>query len=164
MTAAARDEGLGIRPVAGRRDLPLLRDLLRQCSPVDRIRRAGHPDVHTAAGWLLPRLPGGVGLVAIAADGRAVGTVTLNRLDTETGEVALIVVPEWRRRGVGRRLLEAALGHASGRVVATVGADNLPALRLAAAAGARPCRDGTGDYEILRQSEPDWRRRDRPVP
>lgn len=86
----------------------------------------------------LVALPGAVGVLA-AEGGVPVGFVLARRAADEAEILALAVVPERRRRGVGRALLEACLealaGQGVGRVFLEVAADNAGARALYGAAG-----------------------------
>lgn len=163
---------LGVRPLTGPADLPLLRALLESCDPIDRIRRAGTIEVQRAAGWLLPRNAGDpreVALAAVAA-GEIVGVVNVVRRDALTGEIALIVVAAWRRRGVAAALVRAAAAASPHRLVAVIEPDNRAALRLAGSLGAHRLPGDDAEFELAAraarqpssQSRPDWwRRRER---
>ena len=69
-------------------------------------------------------------------DGKPVGMVRLDH-DGET-EVSINVAPLQRGLGVGRALLEAALGNASGPLVAEVRADNAASRSLFEGVGFEP--------------------------
>ncbi|MGH6718448.1 MAG: ribosomal protein S18-alanine N-acetyltransferase [Alphaproteobacteria bacterium] len=85
-------------------------------------------------------LPSGFAFVA-RLEAETVGFV-LGRIAADECEVlTLVVAPTQRRRGIGRALLAATLGHAQGQGVRhaflEVAADNQPARALYAAAGFR---------------------------
>ena len=61
--------------------------------------------------------PGALLLVARAEGGAVVGLLGAHRVEDELHVHALVVAPELRRRGVGRTLLEAALGAPAARAV-----------------------------------------------
>jgi GNAT superfamily N-acetyltransferase len=70
---------------------------------------------------------------------RGLGIVRLARSDAETAEIALILLPAWKRRGLGRLLSETALDWARAqgfrRVIALLQQDNLGMRRLASSLG-----------------------------
>jgi ribosomal-protein-alanine N-acetyltransferase len=87
--------------------------------------------------------PGVHGLIEVGAlDGRG-GLVLVRRASDEGEILTLATMPEGRRRGVGRRLLAAALNWAAAggatRVFLEVSDANVPARALYAAAGFTPC-------------------------
>lgn len=86
----------------------------------------------------LVALPGAVGV--LAAEGAVpVGFVLARRAADEAEILAFAVLPERRRRGIGRALLDACLevlaGQGVGRVFLEVAADNAGARALYGAAG-----------------------------
>lgn len=95
----------------------------------------------------------GVGVTALAAEE---GFILLRVLGPEAEVLTLAVAPEARRRGLGRRLVESALGAAAAggaeAVFLEVAADNAPALRVYAAAGFKPAGLRRGYYR--RTDEP----------
>jgi ribosomal protein S18 acetylase RimI-like enzyme len=84
------------------------------------------------------RAGGGVDLIAIDAQGEVIGWIDIQRLPWEgmrhVGSLGMGVRVEWRRRGVGRALLTAALTAASERGITRVElevfASNSGAVRL----------------------------------
>lgn len=72
---------------------------------------------HRAEDWAL-HLRHGQGWVACTPDGTVIGTTLLWQFgdDIETGSLGLIIVdPQWQGRGIGKRLFNTALEHASAR-------------------------------------------------
>lgn len=122
-----------------------------------RVRPFRLDDAERVEPWLQApglSLPGGSARatwpVRLLADGRIVARVAESggaclgffRLDCgpdRMAEITLVVAPEWRRRGLGQRILAAALRTAQqvgvGVVVALVDAANPAALAFFAAAG-----------------------------
>lgn len=86
----------------------------------------------------LLRHPGRRALIALAA-GAPVGLVLVGVAADEAEILTLAVLPQWRRQGAGRALVEAALGHAARqgatRLVLEVAVRNAPARALYAALG-----------------------------
>jgi [ribosomal protein S18]-alanine N-acetyltransferase len=139
--------------------------------PLAAMHRACFPEDpwDAAAFEQILALPGGFGHLAWQAD-RPVGFVLARDLGGEVEILSLGVVPESRRQGAGRALLEAVIAEAGRRrscsVVLEVAAENASARRLYAAvgfaqAGRRPRyyrrTGGTADALILRRgitSEP----------
>ncbi len=84
-----------------------------------------------------------IAFLALSDDGpgrrRGIGIVRLMRSEPETAEIALVLLPGWKRRGLGRLLAEKALGwaraHGIRRVMALMLQDNLGMRRLAAELG-----------------------------
>ena len=72
---------------------------------------------------------------------RGLGIVRVARSDAETAEIALVLLPGWKRRGLGRLLAETGLAWARAqgcrRVIALLLQDNLGMRRLAASLGFR---------------------------
>lgn len=97
------------------------------------------PD-HSHAEGFVALVPGEAGDPATE---RLVGHLCLEPIDAQRVELAVAVADEWQRRGIGRRLFEAALEwcqqHRYGEIVATAYADNGAVLRLLSSApyGAR---------------------------
>ncbi len=82
----------------------------------------------------LARLPGAYGseggaLLLALADDEPAGTVALRRLNSTSGEVKrLYLRPQYRGRGVGRRLLSAVIERANAIGYDTLYADTLPSM------------------------------------
>jgi GNAT superfamily N-acetyltransferase len=115
--------------------------LLARCAPAERIRRAGSVDPGPAARWLVPHQAGDVAVAAVDRRGDVVGVANANVADVPTGrfEVAVIVAPEHRRRGVASALLLAAIG-------------DLPAQAIV---GGLVRADDPGGVGLLRHLAPD---------
>lgn len=97
---------------------------------------------HAAAVERTLATPGSFALLA-RTPRRAAGLI-LARVAAEECEILWLVVPApWRRRGIGRRLLRAALrsaaGHSAGTAFLEVSQDNRAALALYGSEGFRPC-------------------------
>lgn len=133
--------------------------------PLAAMHRACFPDDPWDADAMarILALPGSFGHLAWQGDNPA-GFILARDLGDEVEILSLGVLPAWRRRGIGRALLDAAAGEAARRAVASlvleVATDNEPARRLYAAfgftsAGRRPRYyrrlDGTADAFILRR-------------
>lgn len=137
-----------------------------------RIRPFGLADAPAVEPWLAapglqvppgPRGRGWAARVVAAAnsaaivaeiDGRPVGFLRLSIGPDDVGELTLAVAPAARRRGVGSRLLAAALDKARGRGLraldAAVDAANTPALAFFAAHGFEAQRS-VGGHDLLRR-------------
>jgi ribosomal-protein-alanine N-acetyltransferase len=137
-----------------------------------RIRPFGLADAPAIEPWLAapglqvppgPRGRGWAARVVAAAnsaaivaeiDDRLVGFLRLSIGPDEIGELTLAVAPAARRRGVGGRLLAAALDKARGRGLraldAAVDAANAPALAFFAAHGFEAQRS-VGGHDVLRR-------------
>ena len=118
---------LAIRP-AGPFDLTLLAELHAACF-------AEHWDAPALASLLA--MPGALAFLAsgpIGRDEEPLGFVLLRAIAGEAEIISIGVRPEARRRGIGRRLLEAALAAAAAggaeRLFLEVAADNYQALGL----------------------------------
>lgn len=135
----------GLRPVQPRRDLAAVADLIETCfaDSLDaggramlrdmRLMANSHPLVWALArlGQALPPLEGYVWI----EDDRLVGNVSITPARYDRGWVVanVAVYPEYRRRGIARRLMEAALDRIAQRgqfAVLQVDADNGAACRL----------------------------------
>jgi hypothetical protein len=116
------------------RDRVAISALLRACPAVDRVRRAGSIDVDVATERLLPRSPLDVALGAVGPSGALAAVVNANLIanDDETFELAILVAPASRGRGLAASLLRAAaqLLPSSATVSGVIGRDNTPALSL----------------------------------
>jgi ribosomal-protein-alanine N-acetyltransferase len=134
MTAVLVD--FTIRPSAAF-DVPLIAALHTECF-------AGHEVWNEVAVAGVLAMPGAYGLLAASA--RPAGApqepagFLFARAAAEACEIlSLGVLPAWRRRGAGRALLQAALGHARTlgltRAYLEAAEDNAPACRLYAAEG-----------------------------
>jgi GNAT superfamily N-acetyltransferase len=90
--------------------------------------------VDEAAERLLPRCRLDVALAAVGPTGALAAVVNANLLadDDETFELAILVAPEWRGRGLAATLLRAAveLLPTSATASGVIGRDNTPALSL----------------------------------
>jgi GNAT superfamily N-acetyltransferase len=116
------------------RDRVAVSALLRACPEVDRVRRAGSIEVEIAAERLLPRSPLDVVLGAVGPRGALAAVVNANAIaeDGETFEVAILVAPAWRGRGLAATLLRtiATLLPSSATALGVIGRDNTAALSL----------------------------------
>jgi ribosomal-protein-alanine N-acetyltransferase len=101
---------------------------------------AAGPAWDEAAFAALLALPGRRALIATAA-GEPVGLAVVGIAADEAELLSLAVLPAWRRRGVGRALVAAALARAAAsgaaRLFLEVGEANAPARRLYAGLGFR---------------------------
>lgn len=149
-----------------RSDGDLVRAIYREMSDVSRRRRFLTPteelsdeDVRylTDVGYSRHEA-----LIALDEDGRAVGIARYVRRpgDRETGEVAVVVVDDWHRRGLGRalldRLTERARANGLRRYTAVVSPDNDIVLEALARNGAE--RTGVtdeGEIEFAFELPPD---------
>lgn len=135
-----------IRP-AHSADLPELARLEAEC----------FPDPWTEEGFReLLAAPGGLALVAVVPTEGVIGYLVARRILDESEILNLAVAPSWRRHGVGRRLLEAALddlsGHAVRRVFLEVRESNLAAQRLYGGLGFRPIGQRPNYYRSPRET------------
>jgi acyl-CoA synthetase (NDP forming)/GNAT superfamily N-acetyltransferase len=148
-----RDGGtVAVRTVAPA-DAPAVAALFGGLSPGSIAMRFGAarrpPDPAECGDWCRPPGPGGLGLVALAAD-PAERAIALARYDRAAGaveaEVSLAVADAWQGRGIGTGLLE--------RLLARAGGDGLDALWALARpenrAVARVLRDLGGPVEERR--------------
>lgn len=92
----------------------------------------------------------------VAESGGEIAGYMIGRVILGTGEILnLAVAPEWRRLGIGRQLLDAALEALSVRgadeVFLEVRESNAGALALYQAAGFRPVGQRTGYYRSPRE-------------
>jgi ribosomal protein S18 acetylase RimI-like enzyme len=138
----------GLRPLDPRRDLPQVADLiehafsgeldssgqaaLRELRLMGRLGRVMGLVSALEGGW-----PGMFGGYVWVEDGHVVGNVTVQRADAHARrwQIANVAVaPEYRGRGIGRMLMEAALDHIRAHkgtwAVLQVRADNVVARRL----------------------------------
>lgn len=99
--------------------------------------------------WTLLVWPGGVNLKAVTPDGELVGFVSGGKMagGGRTWIITLGVHPDHRRRGLGRRLLEACEARLSDPTIyLTVRASNAPAISLYEQAGYRRSCTRPGYY------------------
>jgi GNAT superfamily N-acetyltransferase len=135
-------------------------------SPQARLDRWGHAVVRPARelAWL-SELAGSEHLAVGACDGARgapVGLARYVRSGVDVAEIAVTVLDEWQRRGLGRRLLEElcdeARAHGVRALTAAIGAENLRAIRLFASLGARrtdPTDHGLLGYALALSRAPD---------
>ena len=148
----------GLRAVHLRHDLAAIADLIEICFAAS-LDAAGRSAIHEMRAlsrtgpllWLLARLgqgiPGMYGYVWVER-GRLVGNVTVTPAGYGGGWMIanVAVLPEFRRRGIARRLMQAALAFVEERgafAVLQVDADNEAALDLYAGLGFRVQRTFT---------------------
>jgi ribosomal protein S18 acetylase RimI-like enzyme len=162
-----------LRP-ATRDDEPFLWEMLREAASwrlaPDEPRPS--PDeleaepclAHYVAGW---GRAGDAGMVA-EAGGHAVGACWLRSfttedhgwgfMDPEVPELSLAVAPEWRRRGIGTRLVNAvvelALEHGLSAVSLSVEPDN-PARTIYLRVGFRKVAVNDGSWTMVRRFSPE---------
>jgi RimJ/RimL family protein N-acetyltransferase len=90
--------------------------------------------------WIAGALTNEVNVVALA-DGAVVGHCFLAADQSRAAEIAIFVRQEYRRRGIGRALVQSALEHGTRaglrRVWSMTSPDNRPALRLQECCGFR---------------------------
>jgi len=81
----------------------------------------------TAADWRRLFLDSPDGCFGIACDGNIVGTVTTTRYGQELGWIGMMLVhPDYRRRGLATRLMQAAIDHLRDHDVTTIRLDATP--------------------------------------
>jgi ribosomal protein S18 acetylase RimI-like enzyme len=108
-------------------------ELVARCDPWERIARAGARDPERAADRLLPRDDADLALAAMLPTGELAAVANANGCDRPgTYEVAVLVAPEWRRRGIAQALLRrlAATLPAGSTLVAMVRSDDTAARAL----------------------------------
>jgi len=113
-----------------------------------RVHAASFADAWSAASIAgLLATPGTFALLA-RQDGEAVGFILVRAAADEAEILSLGVVPAWRRRGLARRLLDAALARLVGveALFLEVEADNAPALALYLGAAFAPVGRRPGYY------------------
>lgn len=118
-------------------------DTRRMAGVATRIRWPEYVD------WLKASLSDPRREILIAAvEGRPVGTIRCDRWD-ETQEIAWTVAPEWRGRGIGKRMVAEFCRRWRGRLRARIKAHNTASKRIAAYAGMRRVarRDGIDHFE-----------------
>lgn len=117
-------------------DYHIVRATWRDTWAVHRLERATFPARDTYSlleVWLLLVWPGLVNLKALTPDGRLVGFTSGGAVpgSGRTWIITLGVHPAYRRRGLGRRLLEACEARLNDHTIyLTVRASNTPAIRL----------------------------------
>ena len=102
------------------------------------IRMTDAPDAEGALDFVRSNIRGGNPQIVAVHNGEIIGWCDIVREDYEaerhSGSLGIGIIPGWRERGIGRRLIEAALEAASAaefsRVELTVNADNERAIRL----------------------------------
>jgi GNAT superfamily N-acetyltransferase len=107
-----------------------------------RINRFGHPTSDARVqGYAKEAVAGAAYMAGVFAAGRLIGVVEVFAIRDGVVEVAFAVDADWRRRGLGWALLEAATRWAERAGVTTlrmfISRDNLPMRQLAHKAGAR---------------------------
>jgi GNAT superfamily N-acetyltransferase len=127
--------GLQLREIVRvEHDRGTVSDLLCACDAMDRVRRAGSIEVDAAAERLLPRGRLDLALGAVGSNGALAGIANANVIanGTEAFEIAILVAPAWRGRGLGSTLLRAAaqLLPRTATASGVVGRDNALALSL----------------------------------
>lgn len=156
---------IGGRPVLLRpvrpEDSALLRAALRRLSPESRYQRfhAHVSDLPPAAWQYLSRVDGHdhVAIVAIALPATLVGVARFIRLPKEprAAEVAVTVVDEYQRKGIGTWLLDALSGGARERdideLVAYALAENTAIRRLLERQGAVVTQDSSDGCAVERR-------------
>jgi RimJ/RimL family protein N-acetyltransferase len=102
------------------------------------IRLTDAPDAEGALAFVRSNIQSGNPQFVAEHDGNIIGWCDIVREDYEAeqhcGSLGMGIIPDWRERGIGRQLIEAALRAASAagfsRVELTVNADNERAIRL----------------------------------
>jgi RimJ/RimL family protein N-acetyltransferase len=83
-------------------------------------------------------------LLIAECQGKAVGTIRLDYSDIDC-QLSWTVAPEWRQRGIGRRMVEMAVRRARiATLKAEIKMDNEPSLRIVRALGFSECERGDG--------------------
>lgn len=103
--------------------------------------------IHFSIDKFLPKLTGpnkGVAFAAFDAAAMILGVINLAHLNSNSSEVAIIVRPDYKRRGIGRSLVARALQYAEHdglyQVIGYVSVENLATLALAHAMGFQRIR------------------------
>jgi acetyltransferase len=161
-TISARDGRRAlVRPVRPD-DAPLVQQFVRGLSPQARRNRFFGP-VRELSPAQLDRMtrfdgPAGLGLVALAGGEppRIVGIAQHAVCDPPFAELAVVVVDDWQRQGLGERLVALLLAHAARSGIAAVQgvvmAANRPMLALAAKLGF--LLEDDADPELVRVEKP----------
>jgi ribosomal-protein-alanine N-acetyltransferase len=135
-----------IRPALSA-DLPELARLEAECFP--------DPWSEDAFGELLAS-PGGLALAAVDQGDRVIGYLVARRILDESEILNLAVATPWRRHGVGRALLQAALEELGTKdvrqVFLEVRESNLAAQRLYGGLGFRPIGQRPNYYRSPREN------------
>lgn len=120
------------------------------------VHRAGFQRAWTTHDFVRFLAGGAVAWIALAGP-LPVGMILLRAVVDEAEVLTIATHPDWRGRGIGRRLLDGAaadLGHrAVGTLFLEVASDNAPAIRLYQAAGFEECGRrasyySRGDHEV----------------
>ena len=145
-TAGHVESFRGLRPLNPARDLPAVAELLRTAfreeighQEASWLREMETIGAFTPLAWLMGQvsdaLGGALGGFVWEEDGRIVGNVTISRLSATNWLISNVAVhPDYRRRGIARQLMEAALDWMRSRnarwAVLQVRHDNEAAKRL----------------------------------
>lgn len=135
-------------------DLPTLMEMYNDFSPGERTLGLPPADTLVRRRWLERLLTDGLNLTA-RLDGATVSHAALVATAPGRAELAIFVHPRFRRRGVGtalvRMLVATARGAGLQRLAATVGSENVAALRLLRRCGFRTVGWGWGELYMARE-------------
>lgn len=125
--------------------------LLNSCSQRDRYARfGGRLTVTAAVAQMTPPLGGGEIHAALdLSSGHLAGALDAHHTSAGRTEAAIIVAPQWRRRGLACRLIELALEQSTREVYFVVSETNRPARALARHLGGVSTAIQPGMLEIV---------------
>jgi RimJ/RimL family protein N-acetyltransferase len=95
--------------------------------------------------WFRSKLNDPCCYLGIAEDdmGEPVGTIRLDRSDPNTldGQLSWTVAPEFRRRGIGKRMVQMMVSRfADHSILAHIRVDNIPSMKIALSSGMVPTK------------------------